>query len=411
MVASYLPERTRSKCTGGSTGKGGGSVANIHYSVSGEGRGHAARARVLIDRLRPDHRVVVHCYGDAEAMLAPLYQGTDVSVRSIPGLRFAYDARGRLQAGWSLGKAVPFLWNLEGERRRLARLLEAEQADLALVDFEPLLPRAARLAGVPVVAVDHQQFLTACDLSTLPWVLRGGAAVLARFVRAFYDGPVPSVISSFFFPPLRKGIEDVVQAGVLLRREFEQVTPVAGRHLVAYLRRHPPAEVLSALLFCGHPVRVYGAAEMGTWANLTFRPLSADGFAEDLATSIGLVSTAGNQVIGEALSLRKPVLAYPEPGNIEQRINAHFIQALRVGWTVPVQQLTPELVAKFVEETPRLAERIDTRRIDGNAVALRAIEAQLRGPRRLPDAAPGARGETAMPALPRSGIVLGSGPA
>lgn len=386
-------------------------MANIHYSVSGEGRGHASRARVLIDRLRQEHRVVVHCYGDSEAMLAPLYRGTDVSVRTIPGLRFAYDHRGRLHPAWSLGRAIPFLWNLESEKRRLARLLEVEQADLALVDFEPLLPRAARLAGVPVVAVDHQQFLTACDLSTLPLPLRGGAAVLARFVRAFYDGPVPSVISSFFFPPLRKGIENVVQAGVLLRREFEEVTPGTGRHLVAYLRRHPPPEVLSALLFCGHPVRVYGAAETGTWANLTFRPVSADGFAGDLATAIGLVSTAGNQVVGEALSLRKPVLAYPEPGNIEQRINAYFIQALRVGWAVPVRALTAELVAKFVEEAPRLAERIDTRRIDGNAVALRAIEAELHGHRRLPDPTSGVRVIAGMRALHRPRIALRSGPA
>jgi uncharacterized protein (TIGR00661 family) len=359
-------------------------VAIIHYSVSGEGRGHASRARVLIDRLRPYHRVVVHCYGDAEAILAPLYSGTDVLVRSIPGLRFAYDRRGRLRRAASVVQALPFLWQLRDETRYLARLLEADQADLALVDFEPLLPRAARLAGVPVMAVDHQQFLTACDLSSLPWQLRSGATLLAQFVRAFYGGPLPSVISSFFSPPLRRQARQVVQAGVLLRREFLELTPRDGSYLVAYLRRHPPESVLSALLYCGHPVRVYGAAETGTWANLSFKPLRADGFAEDLAGSLGLVTTAGNQVIGEALSLEKPVLAYPEPGNIEQSINAHFINALGVGRAVPAPQLTPELVADFVRHAPAFARRIDARRIDGSAVVLRAIEAQLEGLPLLP---------------------------
>jgi len=385
--------------------KGRLSVATIHYSVSGEGRGHASRARVLIDRLRGQHRMVVHCYGDAEAMLAPLYQGTDVAVRSIPGLRFAYDSAGQLRRSWSVARALPFLWSLRQEARRLARSLETDRADLVLVDFEPLLPRAARLAGIPVMAVDHQQFLTACDLSALPWSLRGRAAVLARFVRAFYDGPVPSVISSFFFPPLRKDAVNVVQAGVLLRREFARAEPSEGSHLVAYLRRHPPPEVLSALLFCGHPVRVYGAAETGTWANLTFRPVSAEGFAEDLASAIGLVSTAGNQVIGEALSLKKPVLAYPEPGNIEQRINAHFIQALRVGWAVPVLELTAELVARFACAAPLLAQNIDPRRIDGNAVALSAIESALSGERRLLGAGAGRTSPTGVPALPRPALV------
>jgi len=384
-------------------------VATIHYSVSGEGRGHASRARVLIDRLRARHRIVVHCYGDSEAMLAPLYQGTDVSIRSIPGLRFAYDRRGHLNRSLSLLGAVPFLCQLKGETQRLARLLEADRADLALVDFEPLLPRAARLAGIPVMAVDHQQFLTACDLSILPWRLRSGAGILAQFVRSFYDGPLPSVISSFFFPPLRRGVSGVVQVGVLLRREFEHTVPETGSHLVAYLRRHPPEQVLSALLFCGHPVRVYGAAETGTWANLTFRPVSASGFAEDLAGSIGLVSTAGNQVIGEALSLGKPVLAYPEPGNIEQSINAHFIKALRVGWSAPVAELTPELVQRFVEHAPILATRIDARRMDGGPLALRAVEAELSGERRLLGDL--AKKPRVLPALSGPTIVARPGPA
>jgi uncharacterized protein (TIGR00661 family) len=366
---------------------------------------------VLIDRLRSHHRVVVHCYGDAEAILAPLYRGTDVLVRPIPGLRFAYDRQGRLQRSTSIVRALPFLKQLREETRHLVRQLEDDRADLALVDFEPLLPRAARLADVPVLAVDHQQFLTACDLSSLPWQLRTGAAVLARFVRSFYDGPLPSVISSFFRPPLKRGARQVVQAGVLLRREFLDLTPQDGTYLVAYLRRHPPESVLSALLYCGYPVRVYGAAETGTWANLSFKPLSADGFAEDLAGSLGLVSTAGNQVIGEALSLQKPVLAYPEPGNIEQSINAHFINALRVGRAVPAEQLTSDLVVDFVRRASTFAGRIDARRADGSAVVLRTIEAQLAGLPLFPDAWPGRPRLGSGPSLTQAAIAPRPGPA
>lgn len=47
-------------------------MAKIAYSVSGEGQGHAARARTLIEDLGDEHEVLLYAPGRAHQMLAPL---------------------------------------------------------------------------------------------------------------------------------------------------------------------------------------------------------------------------------------------------------------------------------------------------------------------------------------------------
>jgi uncharacterized protein (TIGR00661 family) len=352
-------------------------MATVHYSMSGEGRGHAARAQVLVELLRLRHRVILSASGQALDLLGPLYARTDVEVRPIEGLRFRYDRRGRLDRPASFFAALPFVAQMDQRARQLARSLERDGVALAIADFEPLLPRAAELANVPCMSVDHQQFLLSYDLSCLPEPLRRKAAFLAPFTRPFYHRPVRSVVSAFFFPPLRERRHPVTQAGVLLRQDVLGARPVPGDHLVAYVRREAPAGVLDALAAAGRPVHVYGHGARPSSGNLRFFEIEPRRFIEDLATSAALVSTAGNQVVGEALFLKKPVLAYPEPGNFEQHINAFFLEQSRCGWARDASAFAPSLVTSFLEAIPELADHIRPERMNGNRATLAAVEYEV----------------------------------
>lgn len=72
-------------------------------------------------------------------------------------------------------------------------------------------------------------------------------------------------------------------------------------------------------------VRMYGLGAQPRRGNLVFRDIDEHRFLEDLATCDAMISTAGNQLVGEALYLAKPVLVLPEARNFEQYINAHFL--------------------------------------------------------------------------------------
>ncbi|MDW7968508.1 MAG: glycosyltransferase family protein [Thermoanaerobaculum sp.] len=358
-------------------------MAKICYAVAGEGRGHATRVRAMVEALRPHHQVVIFAADDAHGLLSQAYAGTEVVVRRIPCLRHGYDAAGRLRLGLTAWRALPFLLNVPGYLRSLLGEVERLSPDLVITDFEPLLPWVAQRLGIPFMSLDHQRFLTECDLSLLPGHLRRSARLLSLVVRCFYSGQKITVISSFFALPLKPSAKRVLQVGVLLRPELEHLQVQRGEHLVAYFRRPPSPELLEKLAQSGRSIRIYGAGVRQRQGGLQFLPLSEVGFAHDLASCAGLVATAGNQVVGEAVAFGKPVLALPEAGNMEQAINAFFVEACGVGRAIPYQHLEPwhvrELERFCAPQAPPKVALLG----NGAPAALAAVEWALAGTTKL----------------------------
>jgi uncharacterized protein (TIGR00661 family) len=276
--------------------------------------------------------------------------------------------------------AAGYLRGFRGLIREVERELGREPVDLAVVDFEPALPRAARWRGIPLLSLSHQQFLRTYDLSSLPLGLRLHAGYMGWIVRALGSGQDHSIVSSFYFPPLRRGCRNVTQVGVLLRPEVRHAVPRRGDYLVAYLRRFAGPNVLHALADAGLPVRVYGLGEGRARGGLTFHPIDERGFVSDLAGCAGLVATAGNQLVGEALFLGKPCFVMPEARNFEQYINAHFLAQTGAGAWIGLDRATPAALRAFVRDIDRFAARIERRQLDGLPATLRAIARFLPDP-------------------------------
>ncbi len=353
-------------------------MAKIFISMSGDGRGHATRVRALTEALRTDHEVVLLAPGDAYSFLAPLYALSDVEVRRIPGLHFAYSADQRVCHRRTVCAAVNYLRELPALVRSLRDLIEAEQPDLAITDFEPALPRAARLSGLPLVSVNHQHFLRTYDLSSLPRSLRWHARYMGAVVGLYCSGQADTVVSSFFFPPLRRGGEHVTQVGVLLRPEVLTATPRAGTHLVAYFRRFASNKLLAALAASGRVVRVYGLGARPAAGRMTFPTVSESRFLDDLASCEALVCSAGNQLVGEAFHLGKPVFALPEPNNHEQAINAHFLARSGAGDWAEYEAVDHCRLRCFLRRLDEFRAALPRERINGLPATLAVLRRHLR---------------------------------
>jgi uncharacterized protein (TIGR00661 family) len=354
-------------------------LATIFYSMAGEGRGHATRVRTVVELLRGRHRLVLLAPGDAHDLLEPAYRDSEVEVRRIPGMHFAYDARQRVSHVKSAALATGYLRRLPALKRELAAQMRSERADLLLTDFDPGAPRAAESIDLPYVALDHQSFLWAGDTSWLPGSLRWTARAMGIGIRAFYRHQVHTISSSFFEPRPRPGLQGVTFVGSMLRASLLQAELRRGDHVVAYCRRTMPPNVLEALETCPLEVRVYGLGERPDRGSLRFRPISEQGFVDDLASARAVVATAGNQLLGEVLFLGKPVLALPEVGQTEQLINCHFLA--RMGgwdWVVPHRLDVPTL-RSFLERADGFAAHIDRDFARGNEAAVAEIERVLAG--------------------------------
>ena len=377
-------------------------MSRIAISLCGEGRGHATRISTLIERLEDDHDILVFTSFDAWEFLSKRFAERHPRVRvvEIPGIVFEY-TDGRLDVMRSIAAGLDYQARHLGPLvDRILRELDGFQADLAITDFEPALPRAAGRLGIPLISVDHQHFLMAYDLDALPWSLQWNAWFMSHAVWMYVVEATDIVVSAFFRPPLRRGWEHVVQVGPLLRREITTAVPREGDFLLSYLRRHTPFSAIAALADCGAPVKVYGLGEREPCGTLSFHAIDGRRFVDDLIGCRALVAAAGNQLIGEALQLGKPMLVLPESAHAEQLMNAHFLATMNCGDFCLLEETTAERIKAFVGGLDRFRPALAAvaGRMDGTGAVLEVLRHRLSRPD-VSDRAPAPKVWPGQPAI------------
>ena len=351
----------------------------IYYSVMGEGRGHAARARTVVEELRERHRIVLYSSHDALEFLWKQYESADdVEVRSIEGLKFHYTEK-RLNLYKTVSSGLSMWWRVERLLQPLVEAMERERPDLVISDFEPLVARAAHRASVPVLSFDHQHFLVAYDLSSLAAQLRWWARSMRLAVWMFGIGQQRSMVSAFFRPPLKPGYKDYVQVGPLLRPALRGQATRDDGFLLSYLRRQTPEATVRKLGALGIPVRIYGLGERPPQGDAEFFAIDEQTFTESLVSCKAVVAAAGNQLLGEALYLGKPFFAMPEKKHFEQRINACFLKELGGGDWAYVERVEQQQLEQFLRDIETYRQNLSGRQeeFDGTPLAVATIEEML----------------------------------
>jgi len=221
--------------------------------------------------------------------------------------------------------------------------------------------------------------------------------------------PERILISSFYSAePAFPGVQVVgpMLRDIVVRTKAAHDGP-GNQFLLAYFNKgehqYRP-NIDRALRLLDRSVVVYGTPFRGRSENLDFRAPCNDGFVRDLAQCKAVISTAGNQLIGEAIHLGKPILAMPEEA-FEQRLNASMIERMGVGMRADRQNLSPSDVDRFLGRHDWYRGNMREHARDGRADAIRTLqrfireieaESCRREARRLP----------ALAATPKAGRVL-----
>lgn len=317
----------------------------IAYGIHGYGRGHATRAMGVLPGLMARHDVLVMAGGDAYNLLKG-----DYSVERIPSLAFQSGKGGGISFCKTAVRSAPAMVDVFCSGPALEwvmAIVRDFKPDVVVVDAEVWTHRAAARLGVPRIGFDHFGILVYCK-PPLPPRDRLSAWFNAFSYRRLMGQPERVIVSSFYdAPPRRPGLSIV---GPLLRDEVLQTAPSDGEHLLAYLnkgRSQLTSRIEEQLGALGCPVLVYGMEPQGPKGNLVFRPLANRPFVEDLANCRAVVSTAGNQLVGETMHFGKPILVMPE-NTVEQRLNAAGVERLGVGMSTTFAKLTAGLVRDFL---------------------------------------------------------------
>lgn len=356
-------------------------MAKIFYSMSGEGRGHAARVRTMTEHLRHEHELVLFAPNEAYDFLAPIYNTPaypGVEVRKLPGLKFYYTQR-RLDLSKSIYQGFVFLKHLRRNVRETSEIIRSEKPDLIVSDFEPILPKAGRQCDVPVVSLNHQDFLITYDLSSLPPSLQWYAWMMGFVVKAHHVEKQETIVSSFFTPQLRPEYPNVLQVGPLLRPDVCEARPSEEGFILSYVRKATTEDTLQLLKACDRPVKVYGLGKRPSDGPLTFHEIDEQRFTDDFIHCDALIGAAGNQSLGEAIYLGKPVLALPESSHHEQMINSHFLKQMGVGSWTAIESFAKTHLVSFLDGLAKFRENLAPYQgqTNGNPPALARIRKHL----------------------------------
>lgn len=338
----------------------------IAYGIHGYSRGHAARALAVLPDLVRRYDVKIYAGGDAYTTLSSTFD-----VERIPTMRYCYH-RGRRSTLRTLWRNLPLFFELVQRGpsvRRLSRSMRAFAPDVVISDAEAWTHAAASGLGIPRIAFDHFGMMVHCklDLSLADWwrslVDRGVYTLLTR-------RPERVLVSSFYPLDTKSAAVEVIPP--LLRDEVHQILPSRGEHLLVYLNQgnvQLTPLLLRALGKAGAPVKLYGTDRTGQAGAISYQPPSNRGFLEDLASCRAVVSTAGNQLVGEALRFGKPLLVMPET-TVEQGLNARAIANLGLGEVVEFRQLSAERIRSFLDRSEGYAECAREHSADGRQLAL-----------------------------------------
>jgi len=347
----------------------------ILYGVVGEGMGHATRSRVVLEELlRNGHEVHIVVSGRAREYLARQF----ANVHRIWGLTINYD-------GNRVRSLRTILQNLRGavsgwpaNVTAYFEVLSQFRPEVVISDFESFSYLVGKARRIPVITLDNIQIISRCKHD--PRLIAGHRH---RFdlTRAFVEAKLPRcfqyLVTTFFFPPLRRGHTTLLPP--ILRPEVLNAPSESGDHLLVYQTATTNRDLPEVLKRLGLPARIYGLRRDLTQevvdGNLNYRPFSEKSFIEDLRTARAVVAGGGFTLMSEAVYLRKPMLAVPVKGQFEQVLNALYLQEL--GYGRYAATLSEAVLVDFLGSLDSCAQALRSYSQDGNQATFAALRNQL----------------------------------
>jgi uncharacterized protein (TIGR00661 family) len=345
----------------------------ILYGVTGEGMGHAMRSRVVLDALAEKHEIRVVVSGRAADYLAK--RSSEVlQVKKIWGYTLAYKDN-ELQKWRTVVQNVKgALAGVPKNIRAYLDIAEEFKPDVVITDFETWSYLFGLRHELPIISIDNMQIINRCAHDP---ELLAGCENDFRLTNAVVKAKVPGAfhyhITTFFYPPTRKPNTSLHPP--ILRPEILAARPESGQHLLVYQTSTSNQTLLDTLKRSGRECRIYGMRRDITSevmdGNLRFRPFAEAGFIDDLRTAAGVVASAGFTLMGEAVYLRRPMLAVPIVGQFEQVLNARYLE--REGYGLGADLIDDGRLGQFIEALPEFERNLGRYHQEGNRDLLASL--------------------------------------
>jgi uncharacterized protein (TIGR00661 family) len=346
----------------------------ILYGVTGEGMGHATRSKVVCEHLvARGHQVKIVVSGRAHGFLSKSFP----DVVEIQGLTIRYIDNAMDRDGSLARNVLAAPQMLYANAARYYDDVVHFEPDLVISDFDSFAWFFAKRHGLPIVSIDNQQIIARCKHEK---AIKDGAKVDYQITKAFVKAKLPGcdhyVVTTFFFPPIkRKFQETTTLVPPILRRSVIEARARArhGAHVLVYQTSTSDKTLIPTLnAIEGARFVVYGLRKNAKQGNCTLKDFSEEGFVDDLADARAVVCNGGLSLIGEAVYLGKPIYSVPVRHQYEQLMNARYLEEL--GYGLSAETIDADVLHLFLREHARYAQRVAKHRQEGNELLFETVD-------------------------------------
>ncbi|MBP6942941.1 MAG: hypothetical protein KBB55_02740 [Candidatus Buchananbacteria bacterium] len=324
-------------------------MAKIVYGISGQGFGHGARSREIIRHLqRQGHTVLALTYHQG----VPFVDGL-TEYLEIPGLVLSY-RNNRLVYSKTILLNLKQLAKQTAQWHPINEQVAAFAPDVVITDFEPISALIAHRQRLPLISIDNQHQLTNTKLN-VPLKYQQHLMTDKLVTKAVVWGAKAYLIPTFFKTPTTK--KDTYLFPPVIRQEVLDLPSAIGHTLIAYQGAHFD-NVIRILKKLDQTCVIYGADKEYTDGKLTFKKAATSEWLQALASAKAVIGTAGSSLICEALHLKKPYLALPIQGQIEQVLNA--LELERLGYGMMSERLTLGQLQQFIDRLPEYRKHLES---------------------------------------------------
>jgi uncharacterized protein (TIGR00661 family) len=302
----------------------------ILYAIQGKGFGHIVRASEIIPLLRKKCETDVLISGDHAAPELPF----EVKY-NFKGLNLVYNRKGEMDLHKTYKKAntKKFLHEVQA--------LPIHEYAFVLNDFEPVSAWAAVNKGVPCIALSHQAALVDKNVPVPRPKGYRGSFILKNYAPAshFIGLHYSRYSSKIFTPVIRK---DIRESERLEKGHYMVYLPLyEDKVLIDILERLPEVHWRVFSPHCKTPYQIN---------NISFAPLNYESFAQNMASSDGVLCGAGFETPAEALFLGKKLLVIADEGRFEQQYNALALKNLGVPVIKKLKASKVDVIEEWVEK-------------------------------------------------------------
>lgn len=348
----------------------------ILYGVVGEGMGHATRSRVVMQHLlNSGHELEVVVSGRACEFLRRSFPA--LAVHGITGFNMIYKdnaVRAWRTALDALRKLPAFAEN----HKLFQAVRKTFRPEVTISDFESFAYLYGKQHRIPILSIDNMHVIDRCRMTVrIPPEERANFELTRTIVRTKLARSHHYLITSFFFPPIRKPRTSLYPP--ILRDLVLKARASLGDHVLVYQTSDSFRALLPTLRRLPVKFFVYGLRRgeepEESIDNLTLKRFSEQGFVDDLASAKAVLAGGGFSLMGEAVYLGKPMLAVPVKGQFEQTLNALYLEKL--GYGEYHSELSGDGVSQFLERAQGYAANLKQHHQDGNSALLGKLDQLL----------------------------------